>query len=164
MMKVFCLIYFNGDSVEEAKLLASDLRVSVLANYSVQFIWNVLLFPRVCAVRLWEILFPIWTRLKPFLLISGLVKLGVNCITGKKVAIKIVNREKLSESVLMKVSECFLSPTAHLNCAETVQINLVFASRPSLYWSSLQTCCSHQSNQNTCSFSKFASRRQPCDL
>ncbi|CAI9729816.1 serine/threonine-protein kinase BRSK2-like isoform X1 [Octopus vulgaris] len=32
-----------------------------------------------------------------------LVKLGVHCITGKKVAIKIVNREKLSESVLMKV-------------------------------------------------------------
>lgn len=34
---------------------------------------------------------------------TGLVKLGVHCITGKKVAIKIVNREKLSESVLMKV-------------------------------------------------------------
>ena len=34
---------------------------------------------------------------------SGLVKLGVHCITGQKVAIKIVNREKLSESVLMKV-------------------------------------------------------------
>lgn len=35
--------------------------------------------------------------------VSGLVKLGVHCITGQKVAIKIVNREKLSESVLMKV-------------------------------------------------------------
>jgi len=35
---------------------------------------------------------------------SGLVKLGIHCITGKKVAVKIVNREKLSESVLMKVS------------------------------------------------------------
>uniref|UniRef100_A0ACB8EWC7 Serine/threonine-protein kinase brsk1 n=1 Tax=Sphaerodactylus townsendi TaxID=933632 RepID=A0ACB8EWC7_9SAUR len=34
---------------------------------------------------------------------KGLVKLGVHCITGQKVAIKIVNREKLSESVLMKV-------------------------------------------------------------
>ncbi|XP_017748013.1 PREDICTED: LOW QUALITY PROTEIN: serine/threonine-protein kinase BRSK1 [Rhinopithecus bieti] len=34
---------------------------------------------------------------------DGLVKLGVHCITGQKVAIKIVNREKLSESVLMKV-------------------------------------------------------------
>ncbi|XP_065172466.1 serine/threonine-protein kinase BRSK2 isoform X2 [Atheta coriaria] len=34
---------------------------------------------------------------------TGLVKLGVNCVTGKKVAIKIINREKLSESVLMKV-------------------------------------------------------------
>ncbi|CAB3252609.1 unnamed protein product [Arctia plantaginis] len=33
----------------------------------------------------------------------GLVKLGVHCVTGKKVAIKIINREKLSESVLMKV-------------------------------------------------------------
>ena len=36
----------------------------------------------------------------------GLVKLGVHCTTGKTVAIKIINREKLSKSVLMKVSEC----------------------------------------------------------
>lgn len=35
----------------------------------------------------------------------GLVKLGIHCITGQKVAIKIVNREKLSESVLMKVRD-----------------------------------------------------------
>uniref|UniRef100_A0A670K080 BR serine/threonine kinase 1 n=1 Tax=Podarcis muralis TaxID=64176 RepID=A0A670K080_PODMU len=35
--------------------------------------------------------------------LNCLVKLGVHCITGQKVAIKIVNREKLSESVLMKV-------------------------------------------------------------
>uniref|UniRef100_A0A671QS13 Serine/threonine-protein kinase BRSK2-like n=1 Tax=Sinocyclocheilus anshuiensis TaxID=1608454 RepID=A0A671QS13_9TELE len=35
--------------------------------------------------------------------LAGLVKLGIHCITGQKVAIKIVNREKLSESVLMKV-------------------------------------------------------------
>lgn len=35
--------------------------------------------------------------------IAGLVKLGVHCVTGKKVAIKIINRDKLSESVLMKV-------------------------------------------------------------
>ncbi|XP_071120263.1 serine/threonine-protein kinase BRSK2-like isoform X3 [Mytilus edulis] len=34
---------------------------------------------------------------------TGLVKLGVHCVSGKRVAIKIVNREKLSESVLMKV-------------------------------------------------------------
>ncbi|XP_056286298.1 serine/threonine-protein kinase BRSK1-like isoform X2 [Pseudoliparis swirei] len=34
---------------------------------------------------------------------TGLVKLGIHCIMGQKVAIKIVNREKLSESVLMKV-------------------------------------------------------------
>ena len=39
------------------------------------------------------------------LIFLGLVKLGVHCITGRRVAIKIVNREKLSESVLMKV--CF---------------------------------------------------------
>lgn len=36
--------------------------------------------------------------------VTGLVKLGVHCVTCQKVAIKIVNREKLSESVLMKVS------------------------------------------------------------
>ncbi|XP_051547682.1 serine/threonine-protein kinase BRSK2-like isoform X1 [Myxocyprinus asiaticus] len=34
---------------------------------------------------------------------TGLVKLGVHCVTCQKVAIKIVNREKLSEAVLMKV-------------------------------------------------------------
>ena len=34
----------------------------------------------------------------------GLVKLGIHCVTCQKVAVKIVNREKLSESVLMKVS------------------------------------------------------------
>ena len=39
--------------------------------------------------------------------LSGLVKLGVHCITGQKVAIKIVNREKLSESVLMKVQHLY---------------------------------------------------------
>lgn len=37
------------------------------------------------------------------ILFAGLVKLGVHCVIGKKVAIKIINREKLSESVLMKV-------------------------------------------------------------
>ncbi|KAI8036767.1 hypothetical protein M5D96_010568 [Drosophila gunungcola] len=36
---------------------------------------------------------------------TGLVKLGVHCVIGKKVAIKIINREKLSESVLMKLAE-----------------------------------------------------------
>lgn len=40
----------------------------------------------------------------PFCLFLGLVKLGVHCVLGKKVAIKIINREKLSESVLIKVS------------------------------------------------------------
>ena len=36
------------------------------------------------------------------------MKLGVHCVSGKRVAIKIVNREKLSESVLMKVSRLSL--------------------------------------------------------
>ena len=36
--------------------------------------------------------------------VVGLVKLGVHCLTGKKVAVKIINREKLSQSVLEKVS------------------------------------------------------------
>lgn len=31
------------------------------------------------------------------------MKLGVHCSTGKTVAVKIINREKLSKSVLMKV-------------------------------------------------------------
>ncbi|CAD5219995.1 unnamed protein product [Bursaphelenchus xylophilus] len=34
---------------------------------------------------------------------TGLVKSGVHCITGRKVAVKIVNKEKLNESVLQKV-------------------------------------------------------------
>lgn len=33
----------------------------------------------------------------------GLVRLGMHCLTAKKVAIKIVNRERLSETVLQKV-------------------------------------------------------------
>lgn len=45
-----------------------------------------------------------------FFKLSGLVKLGVHCVLGKKVAIKIINREKLSESVLIKVS-CVFSET-----------------------------------------------------
>ncbi|CAL8291579.1 unnamed protein product [Boreogadus saida] len=39
---------------------------------------------------------------------EGLVKLGVHCVTCQKVAIKIVNREKLSESVLMKLAALLL--------------------------------------------------------
>uniref|UniRef100_A0AAY4BZE4 Protein kinase domain-containing protein n=1 Tax=Denticeps clupeoides TaxID=299321 RepID=A0AAY4BZE4_9TELE len=41
---------------------------------------------------------------------TGLVKLGVHCVTCQKVAIKIVNREKLSESVLMKVRIISFNP------------------------------------------------------
>lgn len=32
-----------------------------------------------------------------------MVKTGIHCITGRKVAVKIVNKERLSESVLQKV-------------------------------------------------------------
>ena len=35
--------------------------------------------------------------------LTGVVKLGVHCTTGKQVAVKIVNRSKLSQSVLKKV-------------------------------------------------------------
>ena len=48
-----------------------------------------------------------WTSI--FFHILGLVKLGVHCVSGKRVAIKIVNREKLSESVLMKVGAIVLA-------------------------------------------------------
>ena len=34
---------------------------------------------------------------------TGLVKMGTHCVMGKKVAIKIINKDKLSESVLQKV-------------------------------------------------------------
>lgn len=33
---------------------------------------------------------------------AGVVRQAVHCVTGKKVAVKIVNREKLSDSVLQK--------------------------------------------------------------
>ncbi len=53
----------------------------------------------------------------------GLVKLGIHCITGQKVAIKIVNREKLSESVLMKVKnyklKCFNAVAFVKSCTAT---------------------------------------------
>ncbi|GIX83158.1 hypothetical protein CEXT_359921 [Caerostris extrusa] len=53
-----------------------------------------------CCVHLFSYVIPeMNTRQLSF----GLVKLGVHCITGRKVAIKIINREKLSESVLQKV-------------------------------------------------------------
>ena len=34
---------------------------------------------------------------------TGLVKLGINCVTKKKVAVKIIDRTKLIEQVLSKV-------------------------------------------------------------
>lgn len=38
-----------------------------------------------------------------FWLFSGVVKLGVHCQSKKKVAVKIIDRTKLSEQVLLKV-------------------------------------------------------------
>lgn len=48
----------------------------------------------------------VWPRfgVSPSLWLVGLVKLGIHCTTGRTVAVKIINREKLSKSVLMKVS------------------------------------------------------------
>ena len=34
---------------------------------------------------------------------TGLVKMGTHCVLGKKVAIKIINKDKLTNSVLQKV-------------------------------------------------------------
>lgn len=57
------------------------------------------------------------------LFVSGLVKLGIHCVTGKKVAIKIINREKLSESVLMKVCFSFLKTISKcLFCSKESQV------------------------------------------
>ena len=39
--------------------------------------------------------------------LPGLVKLGMHCVSKKTVAVKIINREKLSKSVLLKV-KCLL--------------------------------------------------------
>lgn len=54
--------------------------------------------------------------------ITGLVKLGTHCVLGKKVAIKIINREKLSESVLMKVRN---SIEMHLFRVQVICRNLI---------------------------------------
>lgn len=51
----------------------------------------------------WQNVFFLFSLFTPA---PGLVKLGIHCVTCQKVAIKIVNREKLSESVLMKVRLC----------------------------------------------------------
>jgi hypothetical protein len=57
-----------------------------------------------------------------FVLFSGLVKLGVHCVTGKRVAIKIVNREKLSESVLMKVCNKTIYIQSYSQCGGDVTL------------------------------------------
>ncbi|ENN81424.1 hypothetical protein YQE_02118, partial [Dendroctonus ponderosae] len=64
----------------------------------------------------------------------GLVKLGVQCVTGKKVAIKIINREKLSESVLMKVSVWTMFIRSKLASAQSIskspQLNVFVHFKP----------------------------------
>ncbi|KAM7414265.1 hypothetical protein PAMA_019201 [Pampus argenteus] len=55
---------------------------------------------------------------------EGLVKLGVHCVTCQKVAIKIVNREKLSESVLMKACLCGCQPVRVIGPHSTARLRL----------------------------------------
>lgn len=69
-----------------------------------------------------------------WIILTGLVKMGIHCVTGKRVAIKIVNREKLSESVLMKVSgrhfkvvDIFLNALLHIDWPKGEGKNKVFA-------------------------------------
>lgn len=58
---------------------------------------------------------------------AGVVKLGVHCTTEKLVAVKIVNRSKLSQSVLKKVRSTYIpqwlthsgSPTVATNAMST---------------------------------------------
>lgn len=68
--------------------------------------------------------------LSPF---AGLVKLGVHCVTCQKVAIKIVNREKLSESVLMKVRAQRLIRSVAFRIAMEVFLDQVFSITPAVF-------------------------------
>ncbi|CAB1427925.1 unnamed protein product [Pleuronectes platessa] len=69
-----------------------------------------------------------------------LVKLGVHCVTCQKVAVKIVNREKLSESVLMKNT----SPGLLQGSVRHGELK-VFVSHM------VMSCCSHElSSSHTC--------------
>lgn len=58
--------------------------------------------------------------------VAGLVKLGVHCVIGKKVAIKIINREKLSESVLMKVSSRATPPLVSQSVLDESYLTIFF--------------------------------------
>ncbi|CAF3638124.1 unnamed protein product [Adineta steineri] len=63
---------------------------------------------------------------------TGLVKLGVHYVTGDKVAIKIVNREALSESVLLKV-EREIAIMKLIEHPHVLRIHDVYESRKYLY-------------------------------
>jgi serine/threonine protein kinase len=52
---------------------------------------------------------------------QGLVKLGIHYKTGRKVAVKIVDREKLNESIMLKVSgrgPCWAHRSLLTDCVE----------------------------------------------
>ena len=59
----------------------------------------------------------------PHPIAAGVVKLGVHCTTEKQVAVKIVNRSKLSQSVLKKVRPTTGSPTLDL-CTYYIRTNI----------------------------------------
>ncbi|XP_075404059.1 serine/threonine-protein kinase BRSK2 isoform X2 [Tenrec ecaudatus] len=63
---------------------------------------------------------------------TGLVKLGIHCVTCQKVAIKIVNREKLSESVLMKV-EREIAILKLIEHPHVLKLHDVYENKKSLY-------------------------------
>lgn len=69
-----------------------------------------------------------------FVFFIGLVKLGVNCVTKKKVAVKIIDRTKLSEQVLSKVnfsqnSQLFVNSSKPRKILEySEHVNMSFAS------------------------------------
>lgn len=73
---------------------------------------------------------------------AGLVKLGIHCVTCQKVAIKIVNREKLSESVLMKVSlQLSVLPVAFRFTIEVFEVVSFHSANPFVSTSEDTFCC-----------------------
>lgn len=88
----------GGATTDDTKM-KKILTIEILKSFTISFFIHVFLF---CFVYVF--------------MCVGLVKLGVHCVLGKKVAIKIINREKLSESVLMKVCVDIYNATIHTFC------------------------------------------------
>nr|CAD2165394.1 unnamed protein product [Meloidogyne enterolobii] len=63
---------------------------------------------------------------------TGLVKTGTHCVTGKKIAVKIVNKEKLNESVLQKV-EREIAIMRLIEHSHILQLYDVYENRKYLY-------------------------------